>query len=802
MTQDNFQSFNLSTFCIEALMSHKLVMIGLDKNLHILLFNRAAEHYFGLKASECLGQHYNILSHYIDLAPLADIFSKKRLIDKLTVHQPIFTQVVQHHHTSSLTWSIQKIIDKDEFCSGFLLEGQIIQIPTEKSFPDFTHLLNSIKYIPGSLYIKDLNGRYLWVNDYVVNMAGKKSMLDVIGKTDEDFYWKEAALHWKANDREVIQTKSAKFVEEKLTLLDGTVLPLLSSKAPVFNEEGKIIGVAGNSVDITSQKGILYYLTKFANAFPGSLYFKDLDGKYLWCNDFVIEKAGATSLTEIVGKTDFEICWKHLAEHYRENDLEVMRTKLPKTMEETLILFDGTKVPLLTIKKPVFDEKGEVIGVMGNSLDITSQKMIEEALREAKEKADAANLSKTQFIANVSHDIRTPLAGIYGLSEMLLNKVSKKDREDVEDILKSSDRLLKFLNEIIDLAKLDAQEVVSIADNFNFFNLLNEVKELFVPTAKQKNITLNFDYDPSLPVEFQGDEKAIHRILINLIANALKFTAKGGVRVSVSLDQTQPSVENNTVTPVKIAISDTGIGIPKKHLEKIFERFHRVHPSYEGKYKGTGLGLYMTKYSIEELGGKIWVESKLGKGSTFFMTLPLSQPKAMPAIKKDKVIKAQKKRVEKEYISSVKDDRAAQTPPRKKKVVVEVEKKDREHERVLVVEDALIAQKVAKFLLEGLGMQVDVADSGEMALAAVEKNQYVLILMDLGLPDMSGLEIAQKIRQLTSNPNFDVPIIALTAHQSDQVRNECMEAGMSDAQSKPLTEALAKELVERYCQVQ
>ena len=257
-------------------------------------------------------------------------------------------------------------------------------------------------------------------------------------------------------------------------------------------------------------------------------------------------------------------------------------------------------------------------GIVGISIDVTNIKKTESALIEAKQKAESANLAKSQFIQNMSHDIRTPLTGIVGLSDMLVhNALSDENKESARMLNLSGEQLLSLLNSVLDIVSSDSMNQDSIElSSFSIHDLLHNIFELELPALKLKNLNLELKLDDNIPSFIEADKGKIYRILLNLLSNSIKFTEEGGITIEAKLIETKgDDVE------IEFIVADTGIGIPKTETDKIFNAFYRVHPSYEGKYSGFGVGLHLVKQYVDVLDGDISVKSIEGMGTRFCLNL-------------------------------------------------------------------------------------------------------------------------------------------------------------------------------------
>lgn len=374
--------------------------------------------------------------------------------------------------------------------------------------------------------------------------------------------------------------------------------------------------------------------------------------------------------------------------------------------------------------------------------DILNLKKSKSDLEKAKKEADRANNVKSQFLANMSHEMRTPMNGIMGIAQLLLyTKLDEQQKEYIQMLKESSDRLMRIINDILDLSKIESGEVkinkkpIIIANTFN--KIICEYKELI----ENKLIIFNTKYDKSIPETILGDEVKILQIISNVLNNAIKFTLKGEILLEF---------KSNNKNELLIIVKDTGIGIPEGNLENIFEIFTQVDESNTRKFGGTGLGLAITKQLVEKMNGNIHVESELGKGSIFTITLPINKNSnvELPTLE------------------------------------IKEENNNLSEVSILLAEDDLINQKVIGSLLENQGYKVDFAVNGEEVITKAQDKKYNIILMDISIPIIDGLEATKIIRE--ENLNKETPIIALTAHVYSSIKEVCLQNGMNDYIAKPV----------------
>lgn len=515
------------------------------------------------------------------------------------------------------------------------------------------------------------------------------------------------------------------------------------------------------------QRKINYYENILA-FMPGHVYWLDRNNTYMGCNDIQAKDVMLTSRHDIVGKKTSDLL--------RDDEQAIETDQLNTQIMETGIAYSGIENAImseregvyLSQKVPLRDEKNEVIGLLGISIDITELKKTEAALTVAKENAEAANRAKIEFIANMSHDIRTPLSGVVGMSRLLEERLEQPEHKQFARwINESGEQLSSLLNSILDVVSAENASDDDVKnDTFDLRQCINDIIKLERPTTLLKNIELNVEIDEQVPQHIVTDRAKLHRVLLNLLGNAIKFTPAGYITMDVKLVDF-----NGDKTYLQFQIIDTGIGIQLEDQDKIFDRFFRANSSYDGVYAGYGVGLNIAQSYMKLLGGELKFSSQPGMGTTFYFDLPVS------------VVKMPVPVDESEYSNSTTN-------------LFELTNGDAVP-HLLLIEDNAIALRMVELIATQAGCRYTSAINGEDALELVKSMDFDLIITDIGLPGISGYELTRHIRELeASQHKRATPIVGLTAHA--QAKSQCLEAGMNDVFCKPLNLHVMESVVCQY----
>ncbi|WP_243311814.1 PAS domain S-box protein [Fundidesulfovibrio agrisoli] len=617
-------------------------------------------------------------------------------------------------------------------------------------------------------YWRGPDGRMLWVSPSCRLTSGLASE-EFMGGGDEKFmeliHPDDRAI-WAEHIREInLAEPEHRTLEFRIVTKSGRVVWIAHTCKPIFGAGGEFLGRRGCNRDITERKLIEQELRERevflietqrigqigswkANLDTDSLYLTDEVNRI-----FEIPTSYKPSLRE-----GMQFYAPEYLPKVKELLLTAMRENASAGLECEILTGTGRRkwAHLRAVSR--MDEEGQT-SLIGTIQDIDERKRAEIELTAAREKAETANRAKSGFLANMSHEIRTPLNGIQGMLQLLQTTTLDEEQHDfVHTALRSSKRLATLLTDILDLARVEADKLILHEERFELANLKEAVLDLFAFTVGQKELRLQFDLDERLPGVVVGDEVRLRQILFNLVGNAVKFTTRGDIRVDISpLSSSWDSIPYR----VLITVSDTGEGISDEQVEAIFQPFVQGETKYARRFQGAGLGLTIVAKLVKLLGGNLAVESTLGEGSAFCISLPLRMPTMTAALPRPKT-------------------RAG----------------DETVLNILFAEDDTVTRLSTKKLLENAGHRVSVAQNGLEALQLLEREPFDLILMDIQMPEMDGIEATRAIRfQERFEAVREIPIIALTAYAMNGDRESFLAVGMNGYISKPMDIAALKELI-------
>ena len=707
--------------------------------------------------------------------------------------------------------------------------------------------------------------------------------------------------------------------EREMLRADGSRLPILKTvKRVQLNGQEKLLECF---VDISERKRTeemlereRLLLNNLKANIPDHVYIKDRESRFLWLNEALAKNLGCGSPQEVIGKTDCDFFQNQDGRNYFAIEQGIIATGQPIMDEEARVVWpDGHVSWVSGTKVPLKDSTGEIVGIIGVSQDITQRKRAEAELRRTNrklevttarantmaERAKAANIAKSDFLSNMSHEIRTPMNGVLGMTGLLLDtELTDEQRHYAKIVRANAESLLNLINDILDFSKIEAKKLDMEMLDFDLASLLDDFAAAMALRVHEKGVELLCNADLDVPTLLRGDPGRLRQILTNLAGNAAKFTHVGEVSIRVSRVE---SNQNDAL--LRFSVRDTGIGIPKDKMGRLFDKFSQVDGSITRQYGGSGLGLAIAKQLAELMGGQVGVHSEEGKGSEFWFTARLGRQEAevqsdhcppanlcgvrvlivddnatnreilstrlarigmrpsasqdarealhslnqaldegdpfqiavidmqMPgmdgealgrAIKEDKRLAGTKMvvltslgvRYDADDLREIGFAAQALKPVRHQELqaalsLVLTHRAEAEptplrfstrhsdpgvlnlfaglKARILLAEDNITNQQVAVGILEKMGLHADAVANGAEALKALAAIPYDLVLMDVQMPEMDGLEATRAIRNPQSPVlNHDIPIIAMTAAAMQGDRERCMEAGMNSYVSKPI----------------
>ncbi len=767
--------------------------------------------------------------------------------------------------------------------------------------------------VPDSIYFKDAESRFLRLSRSCARKFGLDNPQHALGKSDADFFAPAHSRKAIADEQHIMETGEPMLAEiEHEVYEDGSEAWCSTTKVPLRDNSGNVLGTFGISRDVTEQKRAEQELARerdllktIIDNVPDLIYVKDRAGRFVTANAALLSLLQLESADELIGKTDYDFSQPELACNYVADDQFVMRNREPLLdREESHVSEVGEALWLLTTKVPLVNNDDEVIGVVGIGHDITERKKADQEILAAKEVADRANRAKSDFLANMSHEIRTPMNAIIGMTDLVLDtKLDSTQRNFLSMVKESGEVLMSVINDILDFSKIEAGKLDLEQRAFDVRENLGDTMKTLGLRAHTKDLELAFRVDPSVPRFVVGDAVRLRQVLVNLVGNSVKFTEHGEVVVEVT---PIPSADDEVV--LQFVVRDTGIGIPEDKCKTIFSEFEQADTSTTRRFGGTGLGLAISSRLVKLMGGEIDVSSVIGRGSEFkFQTVLTRAPEQLEEQQRrgavvvggTKVLVVDDNETNRlilnemlsnwgmhptatdcgelalselrnakhrgapfgmivsdvnmpemsgyEFVEAIREDPILVDTPvviltsggregdlelcealgineKLMKPVKQSELFDsivrslgvtaaEDHEsgddetsapkveklQILLTEDNVINQKLAVGVLEKDGHEVTIANNGAEAVAALEQRNFDVVLMDIQMPEMDGMEATQAIRLREVESGEHVPIIAMTAHAMKGDREKCLAAGMDEYIPKPIRiEALRSKLFELF----
>ncbi len=616
---------------------------------------------------------------------------------------------------------------------------------------DFAHQVMAT--VGQGIVVSSEGWRFEYVNPAFARMVGRMPK-ELIGRSmDELIHPHDRPILIQARSRR--QAGETSSYEARLIRSDGCVFPVQVTGTPRW-QDGKFFGSIVAVTDLTERKRFEDELKKseaenrlLLDSIPDSIFLLDKEGNFLdyrTPNSSILyapaELFMGKNIHSIMPQDLVELTMNNLGLARQSGKMQVFEYQLPTNGE---IKHFEARINLC--------EGGDFLALVR---DVTERKRSDEMLWKAKEEAEAAAKAKSEFLANMSHEIRTPLNAVIGLTGLLLDTdLTPEQRNYLEIVRNSGDSLLSVINNILDFSKIDGGMMELEHSPFDLRRCIESTMDLMVTRAAEKGLVLKVVLDDQLPTMLVGDASRLRQVLANLLSNAVKFTDKGFVEVSVRGNAIPEGFE------LRFDVLDTGIGMPQDKLDRLFMPFSQIDSSITRRYGGTGLGLAISKRLVGMMGGRIWAKSNPGVGSTFTFTIKVKLPCMQPVQ------------------HEVKDLKPDIKPP------IEGHFQQALPLSILLAEDNAVNQMVLLQMLRKIGYQADLASNGFDVLAALDRQAYDVVLMDIQMPDMDGFEATRRI--LARFPKMKRPrIIALTAHALNGDRERCLKAGMDGYLSKPV----------------
>lgn len=719
-------------------------IIGINLDGSVASWNRGAEKMYGYAASEVLGRHISML------VPPDKTGEQKEVIAKIKNGQR-----VEHLETVRLRKDGQSMTVSLSISPIENMEGRITGISAiarditrqKQAEAELRKLSRAVQESPATVVITDVKGNINYVNPKFTRITGY-SLQEVIGQnprilksgetTSDDYkeLWNTitSGREWRG----VFHNKKK----------NGELYWESASISPIKDEQGVITNYIAVKEDITAMKKAQDELAKLslvASKTDNAVIITNNQGFTEWVNDGFIRLTGYT-LAEMIGKKPGPVLQGPATDPATIKRIrEKLKKKEPFTEEILNYTKNGESKWISMDITPIYNDRGEVVKFISIQRDITRRKETEAALQQATEAAVAANQAKSEFLANMSHEIRTPMNAIIGIADLLWEtSLTPEQRQYVQISRSAGENLLLLINDILDLSKVEAGQLTLEHIPFDLFSIIDKTCEVMAVRSHSRNLELACRISPDIPQHIKGDPTRLRQVITNLLGNAVKFTEKGEIVLTVL-----PAGEENSLQPpqyLQFSVRDTGIGIPAEKISTIFEKFTQADSSITRKYAGTGLGLAISRQLVELMGGEIWVESKLQEGSTFFFTIPLE---AVP-------------------------------PEEERKTTETATEISLQGWKILVVDDNATNRLILRETLTQWGCKVTEAAGGAAGLAELikaknENTPFQVALLDSRMPEMDGFTLAEKIRNNPDLATVSIMMLTSDSRSGDQARAKDMD---------------------------
>lgn len=638
-----------------------------------------------------------------------------------------------------------------------------------------THLKALVSNLQAAILFEDTERKVLLVNDVFCNRFNIPYYPgDLMGLKAQVLLQEVTQQHAQPADfqewaEQVLDTRQIS-IGQKFTMPDGQILCF--DAIPVYADQ-EYLGLLWQCHDITARETAQARLQESEERYRGIL--ENMELGLLELDENGIITRAFEQFCEMLGYEESELVGKKpsdvfiaSAEIYHARQQKAKHAPYESGIyEQQFTRKDGTRIWAIVSSTPILDRKGQVGGSISIHYDITDRKELEHHLETAKNRAEKAMKAERQFLANMSHEIRTPMNAVIGMTHLLLDTRPTPEQKDYLESLKfSADSLLSLIDNILDLSKIEAQQLTLELATFSLRSMLTNLKQSFQFKIKDEPISVNLDLDEELNQLLIGDPTRLNQIFTNLLGNAIKFTSRGTIGIKARILK-----RSETHMDLQFSVFDTGIGIAPEKLNLVFNNFKQADSEITRKYGGTGLGLSIVKQLVELMGGEIWVESEVGKGTAFLFNLSL--PTSEQADDQELAV--------------------GFSPNHHKGLLRSL--------WVLLVEDNPMNQKLASHILKQWGCHFEVANNGLEAVQKTQERHFDIILMDIHMPVMDGCEATAHIRADEGNLNATSQIIGLTAAAMLDEKKRALEAGMNEFVTKPFSPTTLAELILKSLQM-
>ncbi len=728
---------------------------------------------FGKSEQELLGRPFLPLVHEEDRATTAQAMEQ-------LFRPPYFAYMEQRAMTKDgwrwLAWSDRAVLDSQgrlEAIVGVgrdITERKRIEQALQESLSRLQKIMDTCREW---IWEFDLSGRNVFSNDSILNILGY-SPAEILGRPYSELLHEQDLLE--------VTSTLPRLIEERRGWQgwvlrwrhkDGSYRCLESNAEPVVGAAGEITGFCGVDRDVTARIQAETALRESEKQFNDivtflsqPVYEANLNGRLTFANRAAFALFGYSEEDYAAGLNVLDMVIPEDVEKARERIGRLFQGIDEGCQEYTARRKDGSTFPVIIYSSLVKKDE-QPVGLKGLIVDITQRKGYERELEAARDAAQRANRAKDEFLANMSHELRTPITAVLGFAELLEEtELSARQREYLNTIATSTESLLGLVNDLLDIAKIESGKLNLEHELFSLREVVGQLVGSKTPEATKKGLSITVRIAEDTPDHLFGDPLRFNQVLLNLLGNAIKFTLQGEIRLEVGIEE-----RHSTGVVLRFEVIDSGIGIKAEDLGRIFDPFSQIDPSLSRKFGGVGLGLAICRQLTALMGGKISVESHPETGTTFRLLLPfpLGEPGPMGATVEE----------------GERPSFWPGAPP-----------------RILLAEDAQSSRQFILAALQRHGLHADVADNGVDALAMWERSDYDLILMDVQMPLMDGIETVRRIRLQEEERGGHTPIIAITAHAMKDDRHSFLRNGFDDYLAKPmrikeLFRAMRRMLVQR-----